>query len=40
MAFCGGAAPRYGMVPVMEGADFMYYDKDEYHAGDQLVRVI
>lgn len=24
---------RYGMVPVMEGADFMYYDKDEYHTG-------
>ena len=21
---------RYGLVPVMEGADFMYYDKDEY----------
>lgn len=22
---------RYGLVPVMEGADFMYYDKDEYN---------
>lgn len=21
---------KYGLVPVMEGADFMYYDKDEY----------
>ena len=21
---------RYGLVPVMEGADFMYYDMDEY----------
>lgn len=21
---------RYGLIPVMEGADFMYYDKDEY----------
>lgn len=21
---------RYGLVPVMEGADFMYYDKEEY----------
>lgn len=21
---------KYGMIPVMEGADFMYYDKDEY----------
>ena len=20
---------KYGLVPVMEGADFMYYDKDE-----------
>lgn len=22
---------RYGLIPVMEGADFMYYDKDEYN---------
>lgn len=22
---------KYGLVPVMEGADFMYYDKDEYN---------
>ena len=21
---------KYGMIPVMEGADWMYYDKDEY----------
>ena len=21
---------RYGLIPVMEGADFMYYDKEEY----------
>ncbi len=21
---------KYGLIPVMEGADFMYYDKDEY----------
>lgn len=21
---------NYGLIPVMEGADFMYYDKDEY----------
>ena len=21
---------KYGLVPVMEGADYMYYDKDEY----------
>ena len=24
---------KYGLIPVMEGADFMYYDKDEYHTG-------
>ena len=22
---------KYGMIPVMEGADWMYYDKDEYN---------
>ena len=22
---------RYGLVPVLEGADYMYYDKDEYN---------
>lgn len=22
---------KYGLVPVMEGADYMYYDKDEYN---------
>lgn len=22
---------RYGLIPVMEGADFMYYDKEEYN---------
>lgn len=22
---------KYGMIPVMEGADFMYYDKEEYN---------
>ena len=22
---------KYGMVPVMEGADLMYYDKEEYN---------
>lgn len=22
---------RYGLIPVMEGADYMYYDKDEYN---------
>ncbi len=21
---------KYGLIPVMEGADYMYYDKDEY----------
>ena len=21
---------KYGLIPVMEGADFMYYDKEEY----------
>ena len=25
-----GILRKYGLVPVMEGADFMYYDKDEY----------
>lgn len=24
---------KYGLIPVMEGADFMYYDKEEYHNG-------
>lgn len=23
---------RYGLVPVMEGADYMYYDKEEYNS--------
>ncbi len=30
MAF-GGVLRKYGMIPVMEGADWMYYDKDEYN---------
>ena len=26
-----GVLRKYGLIPVMEGADFMYYDKDEYN---------
>lgn len=30
-AFSVKTLRRYGLIPVMEGADFMYYDKDEYN---------
>lgn len=29
-AFSVRTLRKYGLVPVMEGADYMYYDKDEY----------
>ncbi len=28
---CVEVLRKYGLIPVMEGADFMYYDKEEYN---------